>query len=803
MQIKMIHITSKVLIAAALAAALAGSPPAALAATGPLCYVDLNALGGMNTGNSWTDAYLNPQSALTDSNCTEIWVAQGVYVPAPAGTRTVSFTIPSGVAVYGGFAGTETARSQRNWTTNVTILSGDIGGDDSNSDGNFIAETTADIQGSNSYHVLAMIGTVTPVTSSTVLDGFTITAGQANSTTGAPDDSGGGLYCMGSGAGGQCSPTLWNLVFSGNYAGNSGGGLYADGSSGISNPNLFKVTFTGNLADWAGGAVYNDGTLNGVSTPSLTDVTFVNNTATGAGGAMYNDGANGGIASANIVNVTFLLNNTGGSGGAIYNNGLVSMGASPTLANVTFFGNTALDGGAMYNMGIHGISNPLLTNVTFTANQALNSGGALLNTGAAGTASPTLTNVILWADIGIMAGNEIVNSMATTSLSYSVVAGNCITIPGNICGAGNLWTDPKLGSLGNYGGYTLTVPLWAGSSALDTGDITSCPSNDQRGASRPFGAGCDIGAFEKRPTPRADFDGDSISDLGYFHAASGLWGMLQSTTGSSYSSPMFFNWGTTGDIVTPGDFDGDMIWDPAFRTPPAGGQSAAYRILLSGSNYSYGLSLTVPAGWPGLGDTPVIGDYNGDRKSDPAVWRANTGVWIIPLSPLFNTYQFYAWGQSGDTPIGADVDGDLQTDIGYWRPSTGVWGFLLSSAGYSYGSPLFFGWGSPTDIPVMADYDGDLLADPAVVIPASGGQSRAYRILLSTLGYTPGTSLTVPAGWAGLGDTPVSADYDGDGAADPAIWRNNSGVWIIPKSSTKYASYMFAAWGASGDQVAR
>ena len=303
--------------------------------------------------------------------------------------------------------------------------------------------------------------------------------------------------------------------------------------------------------------------------------------------------------------------------------------------------------------------------------------------------------------------------------------------------------------------------------------------------------------------PKADFDGDNKSDLSYFHAASGLWGVLKSGQNFSYANPQFLTWGQTGDIVVPGDFDGDGLLDPTVRRPPGGGQSAAYLILKSSTNYNYGASLIVPAGWPGLGDTPVPGDYNGDGRTDPAIWRGNSGAWIIPMSPSFNTYQFYSWGATGDTPVGADVDGDGKADIGYWRPSTGVWGFLQSSMGYSYASPLFFSWGTTGDIPVMADYDGDGKADPAVVIPPAGGQSRAYRILRSSTGYDFGQTWTMPAGWPGLGDTPVPLDFDGDGKADAGIWRGNTGVWIIPKSSTNNTTYMFAAWGASGDQVVK
>jgi hypothetical protein len=57
----------------------------------------------------------------------------------------------------------------------------------------------------------------------------------------------------------------------------------------------------------------------------------------------------------------------------------------------------------------------------------------------------------------------------------------------------------------------------------------------------------------------------------------------------------------------------------------------------------------------------------------------------------------------------------------------------------------------------------------------------------------------VPAGWPSLGDTPLPGDVDGDGKADPGIWRESIGVWIIPKSSCSYSCYLFAQWGQSGD----
>jgi len=762
-----------------LATGIASQP--ALAATGPLCYVDMGATGGTNNGNSWANAYLSLQSALHDANCIEIWVAEGLYKPGTLMSST--FQVPPGVAVYGGFAGTESTRSQRDWTIHLTVLSGDVDNNDT-TDPNGIVTSTAGITGNNSTHVVSMFGsTAAPITSATTMDGFVITAGHA------VGQNGGGLDCRSSGAGAQCNSLLANLKFIGNFAESRGGALYVHGNdTGEGSPTLMNVLFQANSTDHDGGAMFTDGegssAASGASNPQLYNVVFDSNAASDSGGALY-------------VNARW---------GAVSN---------PQLANVTFTGNQAgYDGGAIYINGFHGTSSPTLANVTFAGNEADNNGGAIYVDAQDGTSASTLTNVILWGNTAIYGPQLDYGSTATVSLNYSIVDGGEDGISGYpnafSSGTGNLSGDPKLGPLADNGGFTPTMSLiaWA-SSAIDTGDDTTCATApvsglDQRGITRPQGLHCDIGALERVPPgARADFESDGISDIGYFRAASGLWALLESSEDFSFAAPRYYSWGQTGDILALGDYDGDGRMDPTVRRPPAGGQSAAYRMLLSTTGYNFASSLTVPAGWPGLGDTPVPGDYNGDGISDPAIWRGSAGVWIIPLSPAFNTYQFFSWNITGDTPVGADVDGDGQTDIGYWRPSTGVWGFLLSTEDYSYASPLFFNWGQTGDIPVMADYDGDLLADPAVVIPPAGGQSRAYRILLSTMSYSPASSMTIPAGWPGLGDTPVPGDYDGDGKADAGIWRANAGVWIIPKSSTNNSVYMFASWGALGDQVAR
>lgn len=144
-----------------------------------------------------------------------------------------------------------------------------------------------------------------------------------------------------------------------------------------------------------------------------------------------------------------------------------------------------------------------------------------------------------------------------------------------------------------------------------------------------------------------DFDGDGISDIGFYR--DGLWGVLKSSQNYNVGSAQFFSWGGAGLQPIVGDFDGDLRADIGYIVPPANGQSAVYSILKSSTNYDFNQPLFVPAGFPSLGDTPVVGRFDADGSDDPGIWRETQGVWILPLSASnYTQFIFSQWGRPGD-----------------------------------------------------------------------------------------------------------------------------------------------------------
>lgn len=231
---------------------------------------------GIGSGRSWTDAFRDLQEALRNAQefaeiVKEIWVAQGVYLPAgPSGDRQATFQLIEGVSIKGGYAGFgEPNPDARDIARYETILSGDLNEDDAE------VTTLANLweeqsRAENSYHVV----TASETNNSGVLDGFTITAGNANWGD-RLDCDGGGMCCKN-----EASPTVINCTFRHNSAQYTGGGMLNRGEG--SGPRVINCIFTANSARLSGGGFYNRWDA---SRPHLTNCTFAGN----LGGGMSTD----------------------------------------------------------------------------------------------------------------------------------------------------------------------------------------------------------------------------------------------------------------------------------------------------------------------------------------------------------------------------------------------------------------------------------------------------------------------------------------------------------------------------------
>jgi hypothetical protein len=575
-----------------------------------------------------------------------------------------------------------------------------------------------------------------------------------------------------------------------NRSGNGGGIYKADGALTIR-----RSIIEANVAGLEGGGVWDEGDI--ISMMLIADSAVINNHANGS--------------------------TTGppiGGGGLR----LLSAGTA-TIQNVTIDGNVAYDGGGIYATS----ASAVVFNSTISGNQAWGTFRSRPGTGGGVYGGLTLENTILaynaetnYIGIGgfVLVGNDCNGTI--TSNGYNLVGGTgrCTVI-----GAAQVG-DPKLGPLQDNGGSTPTRALLSGSPAIDAGDPGGCRDAlgdlltiDQRGFARPFGSGCDLGAFESQAcvysigstSARVPHTGTSLvlpviandSRCSWSAVSSANW--ITVTAGSAGTGS-----GTVAYTVLPnpggarsgsltiagqpftvlqashegarGNFDGDRSTDIVVYRPSTG----TWYILNSITGFVGGDGIE----WGASTDVPVPGDYDGDGKTDIAVYRPTTAHWfILKSSTNYSAWDTYQWGATGDIPVPGDYDGDGKTDIAIYRPSTGMWYGLRSSTGFTVG--FGYGWGAPGDVPVANDYDGDGTTDIAVYRP-----STAYWYILKS--STNFKAWDVHQ-WGSPGDIPVPADYDGDTKADIAIYRPSDGTWCILQSSTGFTDGAVYAWGATDD----
>ena len=218
------------------------------------------------------------------------------------------------------------------------------------------------------------------------------------------------------------------------------------------------------------------------------------------------------------------------------------------------------------------------------------------------------------------------------------------------------------------------------------------------------------------------------------------------------------------------DFDGDGRTDLAVYSPSSGS-------WMSESSRDH----TVTAATWGIdGDLPVPADYDGDGVTDQAVFRPSNSTWYIRGSR--EGIRIVPFGTNGDLPVPADFDADGQTDIAVWRPTTGTWFLLQSTVGFRI-QP----WGEAADVPVAGDFEGDGKADLMVWRPTNG---KWYLL-------TSSSTTQIITSWGENGDRPVRGDFTGDGRDDLAVYRPSTGFWyILDTTRNSVQTYQF---GIEGD----
>ena len=182
-------------------------------------FVNLNSIG-LNNGTNWENAFTSLDTALLNCSYGEIWVSKGIYTPTrqnnteDTSERNVSFYFKPNVSCFGGFAGNETQKSQRNVLLNPTILSGDIG--------------EPNLKEDNCFHVIFNENEELDTNSS--YDGFIITRGYFDGSYN--NYKGAGICLQNAG-----TPVIRNCIIMENL-GHSGGGIFYENTNPIIENNL-------------------------------------------------------------------------------------------------------------------------------------------------------------------------------------------------------------------------------------------------------------------------------------------------------------------------------------------------------------------------------------------------------------------------------------------------------------------------------------------------------------------------------------------------------------------------------------
>lgn len=638
----------------------------------------------------------------------EIWVKQGTYVPpCPSGSCDYIY-VDKAVSIYGGFAGGEILRDQRNWNTNVTIVDGTgnwVGcfyiSASANIDGftitncssegngaaigiyseassltNTIANCTfsTNLGGAVEIYSDNPSGGVATVTNCTFSENVSAIALRIHNTQTAISDctfsgNDGGFSNHGALVIDYSAATVTNCTFSGNTALTSGGAMYIEPSEHATT--VSNCTFSGNSTQ-DGGAIYISGSGYPTDTVSITGSTFSGNNATMGGAICSSD------AYVTIANCHFTGNMASGSGEGDFSGGAIYSWASWfSITNSIFSENEAgLNGGAIsinQSMGI-----PVVTNCTFYSNSAYRGGGISAD-------NPQITNCILWAN--------------TASLSPQIAgsAGINVTncdVQGGYTGTGNIYSDPLFVGVDNF-------HLTATSPCIDVGNNSApgIPALDFDGNPRIFDgngdgtATVDMGAYE--------YQADTTPPVTKATPAGGTYNSTQSVTlTANEPATIYYGIDAAPTIPYAGPINISTTKTLKFFAQDVAGNSEQVKTEGYTINNKYSETLNVPG--------PTVGP--GEPLWVTATFTNKTGAAIQTVRPdCFNTF-FSVTPQGSVIPL--DPTCRIRAAYGIAPPGTPGSDVITMGAGES----------------VSVECNLSEMYSASVLNAGAGGASKTYNV---------------------------------------------------------------------------